>query len=288
VARKDPGDMLIPPDIPLSSEAFAWLSRLVYDRSRICLGEDKRILLASRLAQRLRDLGLGSYEEYCERLTAAEGADEVVELIDLVSTNHTRFFREPVHFDILRRLLPDLSRRAVRDGRPLALWSAAAASGEEAYSMAIVLAEAAGERAGVDWRIEASDISRRMLDRCRMGIYDLAKVQLPVAGWRARYFLRGFGEREGLARVKPALRRRLTVRQVNLFQDFYPVPAGQDVIFCRNVMIYFDQPSRVALVDRLTAQLAPGGYLFVGHTESLIGMPHGLEACGPSVYRRPG
>ncbi|MFZ4730968.1 MAG: CheR family methyltransferase [Pirellulales bacterium] len=280
--------MVIPPEIQLSHEAFEWLSRLVYDQSRICLGDDKRILLASRLTQRLRDLGLGSFEDYCDRLAAPDGVDEVTELIDLVSTNHTRFFREPIHFEILRRLLPELASRAARDGRSLSLWSAAAASGEEAYSMAIVLAESAGERSGVGWRIEASDISRRMLERCRMGIYELSKVHLPTAVWRARYFLRGFGEREGMARVKPALRRRLTVRQVNLFQDFYPVPLDQDVIFCRNVMIYFDQPSRVALVERLTAQLAPGGYLFVGHTESLIGIPHALESCGPSVYRRPG
>ncbi|MFM8284614.1 MAG: CheR family methyltransferase [Planctomycetaceae bacterium] len=280
--------MLIPPETPLSPEAFEWLSRLVYEHSRICLAEDKRILLASRLGQRLRDLGLASFDDYCHRLATPDGVDEVAELIDLVSTNHTRFFREPVHFEILRGILPELSRRAVRDGRPLALWSAAAASGEEAYSMAIVLAEAAGERTGVPWQLEASDISRRMLERCRLGIYDLAKLHLPTDAWRARYFLRGFGVREGMVRVKPALRRRLSVRQVNLFQDFYPVAAGQDVIFCRNVMIYFDQPSREALVKRLSLQLAPGGYLFVGHTESLVGMTHGLEVCGPSVYRRPG
>lgn len=276
-----------PVEIPLSPEAFAWLSELIYRRSRICLGEDKRVLLASRLGQRLQSLGLATYEDYCHLLAAA-GDDEVAELIDLVSTNHTRFFREPVHFELLRGILPDLARRALGAGRSLSLWSAAASSGEEAYSMAIVLAESAAERPAVGWTIEASDISRRMLDRCRMGIYELKRLQLPDGAWRGRYFLRGFGEREGLARVKPALRRRLSVRQVNLFQDRYPVPPGQDVIFCRNVMIYFDQPSRAALLARLTDQLAPGGYLFVGHTESLTGIPHTLESCGPSVYRRPG
>lgn len=128
MAGKDSGPMLIPPEAPLSPEAFEWLSRLVYERSRICLAEDKRILLASRLGQRLRDLGLASFDDYCHRLATPDGVDEVAELIDLVSTNHTRFFREPVHFEILRGILPELSRRAVRDGRPLSLWSAAAAS----------------------------------------------------------------------------------------------------------------------------------------------------------------
>ena len=150
-----------------------------------------------------------------------------------------------------------------------------------------MLAEFCRLRPAVQWHIDASDISQRMLDRCQQGIYDGDKVSLPAPEFLERYFQRGFGERDGYSRVKSELRRHVSVRYVNLFQDVYPVPLAQDVIFCRNVMIYFDVPSRKILVDRLTDQLAPGGYLFVGHSESLIGIRHRLKTVGPSVYMRP-
>jgi len=135
--------------------------------------------------------------------------------------------------------------------------------------------------------VHATDISRRMLDRCRSGIYEAEKVAVPDEQLLRRYFLRGFGEREGFYRVRPELRRLVHVQHVNLFQSDYPLPAGLDVIFCRNVMIYFDQPSRQELLDRLVPMLAPGGMLFVGHAESLLGLRHGLRTAWPSVYLRP-
>ena len=171
--------------------------------------------------------------------------------------------------------------------RPLQIWSAAASSGEEPYSLAIVLAEFCRNQPTLTWQIHASDISQRMLERCRVGIYEADKVNLPEQQLLSRYFQRGFGEREGFYRVKPELRRHVVVEHVNLFQPSYPLPVGQDVIFCRNVMIYFDADSRKELIDRLAAVLAPGGYLFVGHAESLMGMRHGLRSVWPSVYKRP-
>ena len=279
--------MEFPKDVPLSAQAYEFLAQLVYERSRIRLGFDKQSLVSGRLGQRLRTLGLSDYGQYCELLQSVSGEDEICELIDLISTNHTHFFREPAHFDILQRhVLPALVGRSGVGMRPLRIWSAAASSGEEPYSLAIVLAEFARLRSACAWQIDASDISNRMLERCRRGIYPADKVELPSTDLLERYFQRGFGEREGYYRVKAELRRSVGVQHINLFQPQYPVPRGLDVIFCRNVMIYFDAPSREQLVNRLADQLAPGGYLVVGHSESLIGIRHSLRSVWPSVYCR--
>lgn len=280
--------MLFPPEAPLSAQAYDFLANLVYDRSRIRLGSDKQALVTGRLSQRLRSLGFSNYEQYCELLMSSDGEHEIGELIDLISTNHTHFFREPSHFDVFsRHALPTLADRATAEQRPLRVWCAAASSGEEAYSLAIVLAEYCRDRPSLAWHIDASDISMRMLERCRVGTYEATKVNLPAPAMLSRYFQKGFGEREGYYRVKSELRQHVAVQYMNLFDDVYSLPPGQDVIFCRNVMIYFDVPSRQLLVERLTKQLSPGGYLFVGHSESLIGIRHDLKAAWPSVYIRP-
>jgi chemotaxis protein methyltransferase CheR len=253
-------------DPPLSPAAYDFLAALVYDRSRIRLGPDKQSLVAGRLGRRIQTLGCSSFEDYCRLLAS----------------------REAAHFDILgQRVLPELARTAIAAGRDVRVWSAAAASGEEAYSLAIALAEFARSRPGFAWTVHASDISRRMLDRCRMGIYESEKVVLPAHDLLPRYFQRGHGEREGFYRVKPDLRRLVSVEHVNLFQNSYPLPRGLDVIFCRNVMIYFDVDSRRELVERLYEQLAPGGHLFVGHSESLLGLRHRFKTAWPGVYVRP-
>lgn len=280
--------MQFPSDPPLSAEAYDFLARLIYERSRIRLGSDKHALVAGRLGQRLRQLALNDYADYCRLLQSPDGEGEIGELIDLISTNHTDFFREQAHFDLLdRSILPAMASRLATHQRPLRVWSAAASSGEEVYSLAIVLAEFARLRAWFTWQLEASDISTRMLDRCRRGIYPADRVNLPAADLLPRYFQRGFDQREGYYRVKAELRHKIHVQYINLFQPSYSVARGQDVIFCRNVMIYFDVESREWLVNRLTEYLAPGGYLFVGHSESLIGVRHKLRAAWPSVYMRP-
>ena len=280
--------MQFPREVPLSTEAYEFLARLIYERSRIRLGPDRQSLVSGRLGQRLRTLGLDDYGHYCSLLRSAGGEEEIGVLIDLITTNHTEFFREPDHFEILSRtILPAAFGRLAGSSRPFRAWSAAASSGEEVYSLAIVLAEFARQRPGFAWRIDASDISMRMLDRCRRGIYPAARVRLPDPEWLPRYFQRGIGEREGYDRVKAELRQQITVHHINLFQPRYDVLPGLDVIFCRNVMIYFDLESREALVERLTEQLVPGGYLFVGLSENLVGVRHGLKAVWPSVYMRP-
>jgi len=274
------------PDPHLGDRDFAFLVNVVYRRSRIRLGPDKRAFVAGRLAKRLHDLGCTGFEDYCRLVESPQG-DEAERLVELISTNHTQFFREPDHFRYLAaEVLPQAAARAGAAARDLRIWCAAAASGEEAYSLAIVLAEHARLRAAPPWVVEASDISRRMLDRCRLGIYEADRVKLPEAAWLARYFRRGFGEREGFYRMRPEYRRHVRVSAINLFDADYPLPF-QDVIFCRNVMIYFDDPSRQTLIDKLFEQLEPGGHLFVGHAESLLGLRHRFRQVRPAVYQRP-
>ena len=221
-------------------------------------------------------------------LHSAQGPDEIEQLVDLISTNHTRFFREPEHFNFLTgRILPDLVSRLAAEGSPLRIWCAAASSGEEPYTLAIVLSEYFREHPSVEWQIEASDISHRMLEHAEQGIYPLDSRHALAPELLRRYFQRGVNVRAGKCRVKAELRQRVRFQRINLFQAEYPVPREQHVIFCRNVMIYFDPPSRATLVQKLTRQLAPGGFLFIGHSESLMGIRHELESVRQSVFRKP-
>ena len=274
--------------MPLSGKAYRILVDLVYEHSRIRLGADKQTLLANRLQKRLRVLGLESYDQYCAVLQSREGAEEIEVLVDLISTNHTKFFREPDHFSFLaNRVLPALIPRLVASRLPLRLWSAAASSGEEPYTMAIVVAEQLRAWPAIEWQITASDISRRMLAEARQAIYRMDAVQPVPAELLKRYFQKGIGVRTGSCRIKPELRNHLHFERINLFQQEYPVFPKQHVIFCRNVMIYFDPSSRATAVQRLTRHLSPGGYLVVGHSESLLGIHHGLQPIQQGIYQRP-
>jgi chemotaxis protein methyltransferase CheR len=271
----------------LSAEAYQTLANLVFQHSRIRLGADKQAMLANRLRKRLRALGLACYDEYCAVLRSERGPDEIEHLVDLISTNHSKFFREPEHFTFLTgRIPPELVPRLLAQGSPLRVWSAAASSGEEPYTIAIVLAEFFRQQAPVDWRVEASDISHRMLAHARAAIYPLDRIPPAFPELLKRYFQKGVGDRAGACRVKPELRERVRFHRINLFQAEYPVPREQHVIFCRNVMIYFDPPSRATLVQKLTRHLAPGGLLVIGHSESLLEIRHDLEPVRQSVFRK--
>jgi chemotaxis protein methyltransferase CheR len=261
---------------------------LVYQHSRIRLGPDKQPMLANRLRKRLLTLGLVSYDDYCGVLQSKHGPDEIEHLVDLISTNHTRFFREPEHFTLLTgRLLPELASRLAGEGPSLRVWSAAASSGEEPYTVAMVLAEFFREHSPLDWQVEASDISHRMLHQAERGIYPLDRQHALPPELLRRYFQRGVGAQAGTCRVKAELRKRVRFQRINLFQAEYPVPREQHVIFCRNVMIYFDPPSRAILVQKLTRHLASGGFLVIGHSESLLGIRHNLEPVRQSIFRKP-
>jgi len=272
----------------MTDSEFEFIRTLIYERSRISLGADKRELVAARVVKRLRAVRLASIAAYCRLLRSPDSEEEFIHLIDVVSTHHTAFFRENGHFQFIReQVVPEMLARA----RPerwstFRAWSAACSSGEEPYSLAITLAEALHGRAW-PWHIEATDISHRVLDEAAAGIYDEHALD-PVAGCHRRaHFQRGIGPQAGNYRVKAALRSGVHFRPCNLFAASLPVSGLFQVILCRNVMIYFDRASQQELVNRLARQLVPGGYLLVGHAESLTGIEHLLQLVQPAVYRQP-
>ena len=265
---------------------FEFIRSLVYERSRISLSADKRELVSARLGKRLRATNLPTVGDYCQLLQSPGAERELANLIDAISTNHTFFFRENAHFDFLRQtVLPEMRARSAKERWPrFHIWSAACSSGEEPYSLAITLADSL---TGWPWHIEATDISHRILEKAQAGIYrDETVGKLPRATIQA-HFQKGFGPHEGNYRVKPALRDNVSFRHLNLLEGEPPFREPFQVIFCRNVMIYFDRPTQEELVNKLARHLVPGGYLFVGHAESLTAIKHPLQTVRPAVYRRP-
>lgn len=271
----------------LSAQAYQFITSLVYEHSRIRLGSDKQALVSGRLAKRLRQLGLQSFDAYCELLRSGAGAAELGPLVDLISTNHTHFFRESAHLDFLRdTILPELAPRLITRRGALRVWSAACSSGEEPYSIAITLEEYVRAHGAMSWQIDATDISHRILEHASAGIYGADRVKLPSQDLLPRYFQKGMGTSAGQYRVKASIRQSITFRHLNLLDASYPVAPEQHVIFCRNVMIYFDHETQEQLVNQLSHQLSPGGYLIVGHSESLLGIRHPLKQVKPGIYRR--
>jgi chemotaxis protein methyltransferase CheR len=243
-------------------------------------------MLEGRLKRRLRELEIGSYRQYCEYLFGEEGRrQEVTSLIDVVTTNKTDFFREPKHFDYLTQsALPDLAARSA--GQSLLLWSAGCSSGEEPYTLAMVLSEYAEAHPGFRFRILATDISTKVLARAELGIYAADTVEPVPQPMRRRYLMRSRERDADRVRIVPELRRMVEFRRLNFMDADYGVEEKADAIFCRNVIIYFDRPTQQKILGRLSSCLKPGGYLFVGHSETLHDMNLPLEALGPALYRR--
>lgn len=245
-------------------------------------------MVCTRLNNRLTSLGLSSVAEYCEMLRSNREPGELTHLIDALSTNFTTFFREIEHFKFLREIIiPDFlaSQDAKGDG-PFRAWSAACSTGEEPYSMAIVIAACFQTIDQDAWQIFASDISTRVLEKAGRGIYEASRVKLPNPAWLQRYFQEGRGDWEGHYRVKKHLREQIDFQRLNLLD---PSPRPEEryhLIFCRNVMIYFDQATAQLLVEKLCRQLHHGGYLIVGHAENLGRRPHGLQQIKPSIFRK--
>jgi chemotaxis protein methyltransferase CheR len=266
----------------IGAAEYEFIRQIVYEHSRINLGGEKKALVAARVTKRLRALNLPDFDIYCRYLQTAKGKQEAPFLIEAISTNHTHFFRESRHFDFLREaVVPKWREHGLRSIR---IWSAASSSGEEPYTIAIVLAETLGLQA--DWRILATDISMRMLELGRHAIYSAERLSHVPAELQRRYFQRGVGASEGQFRVREELRRRVEFAQLNLFQPAYPFVTEFDLIFCRNVMIYFDRDTQQTLIEKISPLLLPGGYMMIGHSESLSGMRHRLTTIEPAIYQR--
>ncbi|HET8764655.1 MAG TPA: protein-glutamate O-methyltransferase CheR [Rhodanobacter sp.] len=271
----------------LGDREFAFLRDFVYQHLGIALSGHKRQLVQGRLARRLRKLRLPDYAAYCDLLRADKDG-ELGELASVISTNVTAFFREPHHYELLENeLLPQWLDRKRRDGDRLRIWSAGCSSGEEPYAIAMVLAEAL-EKAGaahLDAKILATDLSPQVLETARAGVYAIDKLGGISAERRHRWLLRGAGANEGYVRVHPRLRELVTVQPLNLLHD-WPMKGPFDAIFCRNVVIYFDTPTKKRLFSRYAALLPAGGYLFLGHSESMHGINDDFELVGRTAYRK--
>jgi chemotaxis protein methyltransferase CheR len=267
---------------------FQFLRKLVYDQSSIHLGEEKKEMVCTRLNNRLTRLGLASVAEYCELLKSNQEPGEITHLIDALSTNFTTFFREIEHFKLIKeKVIPDYLASSPRNQKgPFRAWSAACSTGEEAYSMAILMASCFQSMDQECWQIFASDISTRVLEKATLGIYEASRVKLPNPAWLARYFQKGQGEWEGYYRVKHPLRKQIDFQHMNLLHPSPRIGERYHLIFCRNVMIYFDDPTVQLLVERLCQQLHEGGYLVIGHAESLGRKMPGLQQIKSSVFRR--
>jgi chemotaxis protein methyltransferase CheR len=254
--------------------------RLVRDRSGITLHAGKRELVAARLHKRLRATGLSSYSDYLRYVETDHTGGELRELLDAIATNHTNFFREHEHFAFMvDKVLPPLLARGDR----INLWSAACSTGEEPTTLAVSLLDAINRP--VPLRILASDMSNKALAVATTGVYSMDKVAMIPRPLLARYFERGLGAQDGLARVGPAVRKVIDYRRLNLLEVDW-LGETFDAIFCRNVMIYFDAEVQQRVVAMLERHLAPGAYLFVAHAETLNGLNHGLRWVGPAVYQK--
>ena len=277
-------------DAGLSQRDFARLSAFVQEHCGIRLPPSKKTMLEARLRRRLRALEMTSYRDYCDYLFGPDGEDdEVVRMIDLVTTNKTDFFREPAHFDFLvRSCLPDLCD-AGRGGawRTLSVWSAGCSTGEEPYTLAMVLSAFAGSRPGFRFSILATDISTRVLEKAALGVYTEDRVDTVPSDMKHEYLLKSRDRSKGLVRVAPGIRSLVNFRQLNLMDGDFGLRVPMDVIFCRNVIIYFDKATQEGLVNRFTRCLMPGGYIFLGHSETLCGMNVPLVQMAPTIYRKP-
>lgn len=269
------------PIFELKDKDFEKISRLVYEQCGIHLHEGKRELVKARLGKRLRDGNFKSFSDYYQYVTTREGTDELIVMIDSISTNLTYFFREENHFTLLKQVLPRLAEGKSR----LRIWSAGCSTGEEPYSLAMIAKEMLGTTNAVTVSILATDISTRVLKQAASGVYADEKVNRIPQDMLRRYFQYGTGQSAGYFKVKKEIRDMIEFNRFNLM---HPIPGDSrfQVIFCRNVMIYFDKITQNGLVNRYYDALDKGGYLFIGHSESLTGLNHAFQYIEPSVYRK--
>ncbi len=265
-------------ELRLTPNEFRQIRDLAHERFGLDLRGGKEALVAARLGKKLRKLGFGTFAEYYRHVLADTSGDALIELIDALTTNHTSFLRERAHFEFLARAANDEFRAIPM----LRVWSAACSSGEEPYSIAMCLANTLG--ALRHFHIVATDISTRVLDTARRGVYPVSRFEDVPEAWRRAYLLRGRGHSEGFYKVKPELAQQVEFGRLNLIEPF-PQRQPFHVIFCRNVMMYFDKSTQQQIVQHLTGCLERGGYLFVGHSESLTGIEHALQYVRPATYR---
>lgn len=275
------------PNQPVSREVFSRFQALIYKESGIWLAAHKSSLLVGRLARRLRLLGLSSLAEYYGLVVHPDQQHERALMIDCITTNETQFFREPQHFEFLaHRVFPRLMEQANRGLRPrqIRIWSAACSSGEEPYSLAMLLLKHFPSEEGWNLEVVATDISTRVLEKARTAIFPMARAEDIPKDLLHAFMLKGRDDQQGQVQVGPEARRIVRFSRVNLMAESYPFVGSFDLIFCRNVLIYFDQDSKSRAMDRIMRHLSSSGLLFVGHSEALNQVTTRLKSIAPSVY----
>lgn len=272
----------------LTREDYELFRRLVYAKSGINLGEGKMQLVRARLGKKIREGNFKSFRSYYRHVESDPSGESLCELLDAISTNTTHLFREIRHFNLLRTIVTEwVEDRAWRSrNSTLRIWSAACSSGEEPHSIAMVVHDVLSRHHGIDFKLLATDLSTRMLSRARIGLYDIHRVGTVPAELRNKYFHKVVEDGQSMLQIIPELRKHITFSHFNLMTPTFPFKQGFHVVFCRNVMIYFDRPTQEGLIGRIATHMLPGGYLMIGHSESLNGIKHPLAYVEPTVYRK--
>jgi chemotaxis protein methyltransferase CheR len=267
----------------LSDAEFAKLSKFIYTEYGIKMPPEKRIMLQSRLQKRLRALKIYSFKEYIKYVFSKEGNDEIIHMMDVVSTKKTDFYREPAHFDFLKQtLLPEL----YEEKKHIKIWSAGCSSGPEVYTLAIELCEFARSHHGFDFSILGTDISTLMLKKAYAAIYPEDMVAMMSIEMKRKYLLKSKDRDKKLVRISQELRNKAKFQRLNFMEDHYPVNENFDIIFCRNVLIYFDRETQEKVINKLCKYLRTGGFFFLGHSESITNIKVPLKQLKPTVYKR--
>lgn len=281
--------MIVNSPTKMKKGEFQQFSTFIYDLVGIQLPPTKKTMLESRLQKRLKSLGIPTFAEYGDFVFSPEGQEtELVHLIDVVTTNKTDFFREPGHFKFLGQIaLPALVKsRDITRSHPVRVWSAGCSSGEEPYTLAMVLTEFAAEHRDFHFSILASDISTRILATAKKAIYPEERADDIAVNIKKKYLMRSKDKDLSLIRICPELRAKVAFRRINFMDADFGVAEKMDIIFCRNVVIYFDKPTQQSLMEKFHRQLRPGGYLFLGHSETLNGIDVDFKSVGSTVYVR--
>ena len=270
---------------PLTAANFQRLATFIHGYAGIKMPASKHTMLEGRLRRRLRALGMADVNDYCRFLFEEDGlADETIDLIDAVTTNKTEFFREPAHFDfLLEQGLPALAEEGKRR---IKIWSAACSTGAEPYTIAMIMEEFRQARRDMDYSILCTDICTEVLAEALAGRFSVEMIEPVSAARRQRYLMWARDPARAEVRIKPHLRAKLSFARLNLMDETYPVDADMDIIFCRNMLIYLDKPTQAKVLERLCGRLSPGGYLLLGHSESIVGLDLPVVQVANTVFQK--
>jgi chemotaxis protein methyltransferase CheR len=271
-------------NIELKQSEFDRLSNYIFSNYGIKMPPAKKVMLQSRLQKRLRHLNIDNFKSYIDFVFSKDGEQEIIHMMDVVSTNKTDFFREPTHFEFMKEIiLPEIYANKQSD---LKIWSAGSSSGEEAYTITMVMEEYIAKNGHINYQILGADISTDMLQKAVNGVYKLEKIVTIPESLKKKYFLKSKDPQKKLVRVKPQLRTKVKFFRLNLMDSVYNAPKGFDIIFCRNTLIYFERDTQEKVINKLCSHLKPGGYFILGHSESITNMNVPLENIKPTIFRK--